>query len=422
MCPLGARRQPGRQLSPAAVLWALQFVGGLASGPAYGLLAVYVETALHQPPSVTASLRSIQMALGGLIAPMAGSLADRLGYRAAYIWGMTSTVTACAVFLTGQPLALVLLFLYSGLVGSLQTASGQAYLMEASGRARLGRASAGYFLGYTLGTALGSDAGGWTAKHLGFASLGATTTLTAALLIAGALLFLPHVAASSHPDRKQAAGGQAVALSPASLSALLARREVRLLLGIRFLPTCYWGAVTLLVPLLLFRLTRDPAVAGSYGGVSLAMASVCQIVTGRACDRAGLRRPVLIAPIGITVSAIGLALGARSVGALWVFGVLGACSAWSLSTTMPSLINDVSRPGEKGRMVGLTAFAWSAGMLAGNQIAGVLAGGRLGAAYPGLPFALAALCAAGTMGLAAAMVGGGRGIACRQEVRDTSAS
>src|SRR5207245_914647 len=78
----------------------------------------------------------------------AGALAGRLGYKSAYIWGMTSTVAACAVFLTGQPALLGFLFLFSGIVGSLQTTAGQAYLMEASGRGRLGRASAGYFLGY----------------------------------------------------------------------------------------------------------------------------------------------------------------------------------------------------------------------------------------------------------------------------------
>jgi MFS family permease len=91
------------------------------------------------------------------------------------------------------------------------------------------------------------------------------------------------------------------------------------------------------------------------------------------------------------------------VPALWVFGVRGTCSAWSLSTTMPLLIDDAAGPGERGRLVGLTALAWNAGMLSGNQVAGKLASGPLGATYPGLPFALAALCGLGTLALAVAI-------------------
>src|SRR5712691_803054 len=160
------------RLSPAVVLWTLQFLGGLAGAPAYALLAIYIEQSLHQAPLFTASLRSIQLALGGLSAPFAGALADRIGYKPAYLWGMTSTVAACAVFLTGQPLLLVGLFLYSGLLGSLQTTAGQAYLMDASRRSGLGRASAGYFLGGTLGTALGSAAAGAFLGTTGGASFG----------------------------------------------------------------------------------------------------------------------------------------------------------------------------------------------------------------------------------------------------------
>ena len=394
----GAPRIPVTQAGsrPALALWVLQFLGGLASAPVYALLAIYVEKVLHQPPFYTAVLKSIPLALGGVAAPAAGALADRLGYKAAYIWGMTSTVAACAVFLTGQPALLGFLFLFSGVVGSLQTTAGQAYLIEASGRGRLGRASAGYFLGYTLGTALGSDVAGRLAGRLGFAALGAGSTALAAALIGGALLFLPRLKRVSH-DSTARAGDRF------SHRDLMARREVQLLLGIRFLPTCYWGTVTLLVPLLLFRLTGSEAAAGDFTFVSLVLASVCQIVTGRVCDRAGLRIPVLVTPIGITLSALGLAAGARSVIALWGFGILGACSAWSLSITMPSLIDRASHAGEKGRMVGLTAFAWSAGMLAGHLVGGRLASGPLGASSPGLPFAVAALCGLGTMVLAMAI-------------------
>jgi MFS family permease len=401
-----------RPLLAAHILWALQFLGGLASAPVYALLPIYVERVLTGSPFYTASLKSYQLALGGLSAPLTGALADRLGYKSAYLWGMTSTVAACAVFLTGQPALLCTLFLYSGLVGSLQTTSGQAYLMGASDRGRLGIASAGYFLGYTLGTALGSAAAGrfiqrgfggplalafdgHDVSHRGYFLLGLVTTLLAAALIVAGMQLLPAL------RRPPGAGKPGFGLTDAFRT--LRRRDVRLLVAIRFLPTCYWGAVTLLVPLLLSRLTGSAESAGNYAGLSLAIAAGCQIVTGRLCDQIGVELPVRLAPIGITISAVGLAVGARSAGALWLFGILGSCSAWSLSTTMPLLIDRVSSPTEKGRIVGLTALAWSAGMLAGTLAAGSLASGWLGARLPGLPFALAALCGLGTVGLAVAM-------------------
>src|SRR2546423_14025205 len=72
---------------PALVLWLLQFLGGLASAPVYALLAVYVEKVLHQAPFYTAVLKSIPLAVGGIVAPAGGGLAPRMGYKARYIWG-----------------------------------------------------------------------------------------------------------------------------------------------------------------------------------------------------------------------------------------------------------------------------------------------------------------------------------------------
>src|SRR5438105_2462230 len=222
-CP--ASRNPSERHGRSAVaLWALQFLGGLASAPVYALLAVYVEKVLHQPPLYTAVLKSIPLALGGMAAPAAGALSDRMGYKPAYIWGMTSTVAACAIFLTGQPAILALLCLYSGGVGSLQTTAGQAYLMEATGRGRLGRASAGYFLGYTLGTALGGGAAGRIAGSSGFTALGIGSTALAAALIAGALFCLPQL-------KRLPAGTLVPESGKFARWEMLSRREVQLLLA-----------------------------------------------------------------------------------------------------------------------------------------------------------------------------------------------
>jgi MFS family permease len=141
--------------------------------------------------------------------------------------------------------------------------------------------------------------------------------------------------------------------------------------------------VTLTLPLLIYRLTESNAAVSTFSAVTLAIAAVCQIATGRLCDQIGRWRPIFVAATLETLSALGLALYADSITGIYVFGILAAASAWSLSTTMPGLLQLVARPGEQGRLVGLAHFAWSAGMLTGN-----LGAGHLIDINPAWPFAI----------------------------------
>ncbi|HEY8744589.1 MAG TPA: MFS transporter, partial [Chloroflexota bacterium] len=163
------------------------------------------------------------------------------------------------------------------------------------------------------------------------------------------------------------------------------RYEVRLLVGLRCMPTCYWGAATLLVPLLLYRASHLPSTAALYSGISLALAATCQLLTGRIADRVGRRAPALFLTSCIVLSALLLGLFSGSLAGLYVFGIFGACSAWSLSVLMPGLIKELSEPGEEGRTLALTHFVWSGSMLLGS-----LGAGALVVVNSGLPFLLAA--------------------------------
>jgi MFS family permease len=164
------------------------------------------------------------------------------------------------------------------------------------------------------------------------------------------------------------------------------RYEVRLLVGLRGMPTCYWGAATLLVPLLLYRASHVASTAATYAGISLALAASCQLLTGRIADRVGRRAPAVVLTCGIVLSALLLGLFSGSVVGLYLFGILGACSAWSLSVLMPGLIKELSEPGEEGRTLALTHFVWS-----GSNLVGSLGAGALVVVNSGLPFLIAAV-------------------------------
>ena len=139
-------------------------------------------------------------------------------------------------------------------------------------------------------------------------------------------------------------------------------------------------------------------MAAYYGTLSLLFAALCKVLTGRICDAIGHRLPAFVANCLIALSALGIALSVNSTIGLYVFGILGAGVAWSLSTTMPRFINEFCGAEEKGRGVGITHLAWSVGLLFGQLI-----GGKLESISVPLPFFVAAGLVVISAGLALAL-------------------
>lgn len=359
------------------------FALGLTSAPTTPLLPVYVDGVLHQPPIFTSTLRSLQLASGAVGALMGGSIADAAGRKLALIVGALSGPLAAALFLTHADWLMILLSLMLGILSSIQTIGGQTYLMGAVRQVRLGFAAALFFIGSTLGTSLGNFIAAPALDHWGVA---VGFKVIAVAMIVSSLIVIGVTAWLLPPPPRQAAAAHAGALATLrGYAAIIGRPDVRLLVGLRLLPTCYWGAATLLVPLLLYRASHLASTAAFYSGVSLALAASCQLLTGRIADHVGRRRPAVVVTVLIVIAAAGAGVFANSVPGLYVFGVLGACSAWSLSVLMPGLIKDLSAPGEEGRTLALTHFTWSMAMLIGSLVGGALV------VFGGLaPFALAA--------------------------------
>ncbi len=363
----------------------VSFFSSFISSPLYSLLPVYVDKAHLGSPLFAGFLKALFLILGGLFAVPAGMLCDMLGVKRILILGIVGPLLAGFIFLTGDPLILVALCIGLGATFGFSSTGGQSYLLGAVSPSVIGLASAGYFLGSTLGTASGSLFAGPIADALGYQALGMVACIASVCLIAGALFLLPELPRSGESIRS-------VSRSFAGYLSLLRRREVRLLLGIRYLPTCYWGAVTLLVPLLISRISGTNTSATTYTAISLTVAGAFQILTGRLCDRIGRWRPILISAACVALSALGLALTAHTLPGLYIFGVIASASAWSLSTTMPGLLKLTARDGEEGRVVGIAHVAWSAGMLSGN-----LGGGKLIEWGPTLPFGIAVVLCVGAV-------------------------
>ena len=353
-------RQPAPSFVALIIVW---FCNGILSAPLTTQLPVYVES-LHWPPIFTAALQSALMGVGAIASILGGVLADVIGIKRALLIGLAGSIAAALVFFSAAPALMLLLAVLGGAAIGCQSVSSQAYLLAAVRNARLGIGTAAFFLGNTFGSSLGNLVTGKALDRVGFPPVMGAIAVCSCLLVLGAALFLPAV-----PMTVQV---EPVRRVLARYGKLLQRRDVALLCGVRYLTTCFWGAVTLLLPLLLYRITGSKGAAGTYAAVSLAFAAFCSIGVGRLSDRVGRRRPALGLTMLIVIDALLLARFSTSYAGLFAAGVLGSGAAWSLSTLMPGLIDEISGAGEKGRAVGLLQGVWSSAMLSGSLLAGAL--------------------------------------------------
>jgi MFS family permease len=353
----------GRRGAGFTALLLVWFVNGALSGPLTTQLPVYIDT-LHRPVILTSSLQAVQMGFGGVFSLLGGILADRIGIKRALLIGMAGSLFACLEFYRSDVLGLVVLAALAGAAIGCQSVASQAYLLSVLRGLGLGLGAAAFFLGNTLGSSLGNAIAGIGLNRYGFAPTMAVDLVGSGLLVGVAALCLPAIRRVGHAE--------SLGTTLVGFGHLLRREGVWLLCSVRYLTTCYWGAVTLLLPLLIYEHTGSKAAAGIYAAVSLASAACCSLAVGRISDHVGRTRPAIVLVCIIIVDAFLLARVSGSYPGLFAAGVLGASTAWSLSAVMPGLIDGVSREGEKGRAVGLLQGVWSAAMLSGALIGGVL--------------------------------------------------
>jgi MFS family permease len=395
---------------PLVALLAALFAGGVAAAPVKALLAAYVESVLHQPPVLTSTILSVQLAGGGLFALAGGAVSDLVSRRAAVLIGLTTAILGAVLFAVHAPPLLIAVAVLWGIASGFQSTGGQSFLMAAVSRSRLGSASAIYFVSGTASNAVGASLAGMAADRWGFlvvAAGGAGLGLLALLLAAR---FLPPLGAdggrpaaplTSATGRRDIRRGLA-AWTWKGYADLLGRTDVLALGALRFFPTVASGAASLTFPLLVFRLSHTNTAVGLYGMVSLLAASGAQLLTGRQIDRltrgaipgvpGGARRLVVPLTAAILVAATSAVLSSGSIAGLFIAGTFWAMGAWALSTTMPPLIHELGDGRDDGRLVAFTHLLWSAGMLTGTLAAGILID-----RHPAAPFLLATVCLAITL-------------------------
>ena len=138
---------------------------------------------------------------------------------------------------------------------------------------------------------------------------------------------------------------------------------------------------TLAIPLLIYRVSNSESLPAYFAAVSLVVAAIFQLGTGFISDRTGTQVPANCFNYWYSSQHIRTRIISNIISRVFVSGTFLTGTAWSVSTLVPKLINEVSNTNERNRVVGLGHLAWSISMFSGNLI-----GGYLIDIYVGLPF------------------------------------
>lgn len=343
---------------------------------------IYLEEVLRLTPFILSVVVAGGQAAGMLAALFGGGLSDTLGSKRVLVLGLAGGAVASLVFQSEWLLIVALLWMLGGAMGSLQTLGGSSYLTRAADPQRLGLLAALFALCMTAGGALGSPLAGWLLDTSGYRLFGLAGVGIVLITLAVAMFALPAQAAERDVIKQPRKGMLAMARRPA----------VQILIGLRFLPTIYYGMSGILIPLMINELAGNKTTVALYGTASLVIASAAQLLAGRAADRFGHRWPPLIGYGALIVASLGLATFSDRLWGVIAFGILGAAAAWSLASLLFTLVSDGVPRAEHGRAFGLLHATWSVAM-----IVGALLGGALTRLSPGLPFFVAGLLNIGSI-------------------------
>ena len=370
---------------PAILLIFVQIMSGMRSLPQLAFFVIYLEEQIHLAPVTISSVVSGAQIAGMLTALLGGAITGRMGSKWVMIWGVVLSGIGSLAFQVTPLWGVTLLWFIGGAGLALVTVGSSSYLTHVSTPGVIGLLAAFYALSTTAGGALGNPLAGVLIEQYGFTPFSWAGVMTSVVTL---VVVIPWMA--DLQDRVTPAA------SPRSFSLVMldtARQPaVRLAAGLRCLPTIFYGALTVLIPLLLNNLSGSKVLVAAYGATMLVVASGAQLLAGRAADRWGARAPTLAFYGLMILAGIGLALQAGTVWGLFVFGVIGNAAAWALATLMYVWISDGVPRQDHPATFGLLHAVWSVSMIAGSVL-----GGWFVTTLPGMVFLIAGMLNIGSL-------------------------
>ena len=344
---------------PAVPILVVQLASGIWYMPQLSFFPIYLEEELSLTPVLISTLVSLGQVAGMVSGVVSGVLSDALGSKWVLVLGLAGATVASLAFLTPYPAVVAALWLVNGMAVGFHTLGGSSYLTKVAHARNLGMLSALYEFFLTFGGALGNPAAGIILDRLGFGAFGIVALVLIGATTLGTALFVRRL------KPEQASEEQTIKGAMSGSWDIFRRPVVVLLVLLRFLPTVYYGMAGVLVPLLINRMTGSKTTVASYALASLMVASLTQLLAGRAADRWGRKWTTVVAYGVLLASGVALATTANQLWGIFVFGVIGNGAAWALSALMLCLVPEAVPAEEHGRVLGIQHAVWSVGMIAG---------------------------------------------------------
>ncbi|MGB9887937.1 MAG: MFS transporter [Moorellales bacterium] len=313
-------------------------------------------------------LASVSALFAGLLSPLWGSLADRLGRKLMVV--RSCLAAGSAIFLIGfarnvyQVLALRIL---QGVFGGYSGAATALVASEAPAE-RLGWALGLLQTGQTLGLLVGPTLGGAIADHLSCRAVFVTNGLIA--LVAGLITLV-----SVH-ETPPNAGASAPGPFWASLRKGLAQPAIGNMFLVLFLAQFAIRNVEPVLSLYIRELEPDHALLGTLTGTVFAVTGLAQIIglllAGRYSERLGPRTLLLICIPACALLYFPQAL----VHSAWQLLALRAALGLFLGSVVPmanTVVGQLAPAEVKGSVFGFTSAALFLGGFAGPLVGGTLA-------------------------------------------------
>lgn len=353
--------------------------------PQFAFFLIYLQEKIRLTPAIISNVVAGGQITGMVTALLSGTISARIGSKFVLVCGLALSGLSSLAFQLTSPSLVPILWFLSGAGTALVTVGGASYLTRISASRELGILAAFYALSMTIGGAIGNPIAGLIIERYGYVAFSWTAIALSIGTILIVLFFLKHI-------QDQTTELISVRSFWSEILATTRQKNVQLLVGLRCLPTIFYGMLTVLIPLLLNNLTGSKVLVAAYITINLVVASFSQLLAGRCADRWGTRLPTISAYIAIILSGLGLAATSGTVWGLFVFGVIGIAAAWALSTLMYIWVNDGIPKAEHPSTFGLLQAVWSLSM-----ISGALLGGWFISALPPLPFLAAGLLNVGSI-------------------------
>lgn len=374
-----------RSWLPAILLILVQLASGMRDLPQSAFFLIYLQEQLGLDPVTISGIVSGALITGMVVALMGGAITARLGSKWVLACGLALSAVGSLAFQVHALWLVALLWLVGGAGLALVTVGGASYLTRISSQGGLGILAAFYALSMTAGGAIGNPVAGVLIEQSGFITFSWVVIFVSACILLIVTFLMPHL----HQNTIRSDSSQPFW---SGILATTRQTNVQMLVGLRCLPTVFYGMLTVLIPLMINNLSGSKVLVAAYGTTNLIVASAAQLIAGRAADRWGARRPTLVAYSTLIISGIGLSASARLLPGVFAFGVIGIAAAWSLSTLMYIWVNDGVPKHEHPATFGLLHAVWSLSMVSGSVL-----GSWFSSFLPGLPFLMGALLNSGSL-------------------------